>query len=56
MVLICIFGEAHTKEENPEKPNDYVQYHIARVHGSGWIWAGDRIQVGSFGSIRREDS
>lgn len=24
---ICVFGEARTKEENPERPNEYVQRH-----------------------------
>lgn len=30
---ICVFGEARTKEENPERPNEYVQCHTACVHG-----------------------
>lgn len=43
---ICILGEAHTEEENPVKPNEYVQYYLARVPGNSWVWAGHSFRWG----------
>lgn len=46
-----MFLEQHTLERRTQGPDNYVQRHTARVRG-----AAGPAQVGSLGSMRREDS
>lgn len=49
-----VFLEKHTEEEDPET-DEYVQ-HGPAASGERGRGAGGRPQVGSLGSMRREDS
>lgn len=49
-----MFLEKHILRRKIQEPDNYVQHHTAHVRGAAGL--GWRLQVGSFGSIRREDS